>query len=175
MLDYYTVMRQGDSVMATVESLIINYGYFALYGMLALGIIGLPVPDEVLMTFVGYLTSTHVMNYPLALMISICGSVTGMFVSYTIGSKIGQPFLLKYGKWLKLTPKRIHKVESWFNRYGMWTINIAYFIPGFRHITSYIAGTSGMNKMKYMLFATTGAVIWCFTFLLIGKLVGVHF
>lgn len=93
--------------MATVESLIINYGYFALYGILALGIIGLPVPDEVLMTFVGYLTSTHVMNYPLALIVSICGSVTGMFVSYTIGSKIGQPFLLKYGKWLKLTPKRI--------------------------------------------------------------------
>ncbi|GGG27735.1 putative membrane protein YbfM [Lysinibacillus alkalisoli] len=161
--------------MGTVENLIMDYGYFALYGILALGIIGLPVPDEILMTFVGYLTSTHVMSFTIALIVSILGSITGMMVSYTIGRKVGKPFLLKYGKYVKLTEKRIDKVENWFNRYGPWTINIGYFIPGFRHVTSYIAGTSGMNQRKYIIFASIGAVIWCVTFLIIGHKVGVHF
>lgn len=160
--------------METVESLLMNYGYFALYGILALGIIGMPIPDELLMTVVGYFTSTHVMSFPIALVVSFFGSMTGMFVSYTIGAKIGKPFLHKYGKWVKLTKPRIEKVEHWFNKYGPFTINIGYFVPGLRHVTSYIAGTSGMHRKKFLLFASIGAILWCLIFLSIGKIVGIH-
>lgn len=48
--------------MDIVKDLISNYGYFAIYGLLAIGIIGLPVPDEFMMTFVGYLSSISVLN-----------------------------------------------------------------------------------------------------------------
>lgn len=48
--------------MDIIKDLISNYGYFAIYGLLAIGIIGLPVPDEFMMTFVGYLSSISVLN-----------------------------------------------------------------------------------------------------------------
>jgi membrane protein DedA with SNARE-associated domain len=32
-----------------------QYGYLALFSLLVLGIVGLPVPDETLLTFTGYL------------------------------------------------------------------------------------------------------------------------
>ncbi|MBA2251795.1 MAG: DedA family protein, partial [Nitrospirales bacterium] len=35
---------------------IADYGYVAIFGLLVLGIVGLPVPDEALLTFVGYLS-----------------------------------------------------------------------------------------------------------------------
>lgn len=50
--------------MDIVKDLISNYGYFAIYGLLAIGIIGLPVPDEFMMTFVGYLSSISVLKCP---------------------------------------------------------------------------------------------------------------
>src|SRR5438067_9158429 len=34
---------------------ITQYGYFAIFCLLVLGIVGLPVPDETLLTFSGYL------------------------------------------------------------------------------------------------------------------------
>ena len=35
-------------------NLVVNYGYLAIFIVLFLGIVGLPIPDEVLLTYVGY-------------------------------------------------------------------------------------------------------------------------
>ncbi len=63
--------------MDIVKDLISNYGYFAIYGLLAIGIIGLPVPDEFMMTFVGYLSSISVLNVQGAFLVSFLGSISG--------------------------------------------------------------------------------------------------
>ena len=159
--------------MDMVKELITGYGYIAIYGLLALGIIGLPVPDEIMMTFVGYLTSISVLNLEEALLVSFLGSITGMVVSYFVGKKVGKPFLRKYGKWLRMTPERLNRLEAWFNKYGSWTLVVAYFIPGIRHLASYLSGMNGMRSGKYMLFASAGAICWCFVFLLLGYFFGV--
>ncbi|AOH56159.1 DedA family protein [Peribacillus muralis] len=159
--------------MEMVKELISNYGYFAIYGLLALGIIGLPVPDEFMMTFVGYLSSISVLNVQGAFLVSFLGSISGMLVSYFIGKKVGKPFLKKHGKWIKMTPPRLDRLETWFNKYGPWTIIIAYFIPGVRHFASYLSGMNGMEKRKYFLFAGAGAFSWCLVFTAFGYFIGV--
>ena len=159
--------------MDTVRELITGYGYFAIYGLLALGIIGLPVPDEIMMTFVGYLSSISVFNVEEAFIVSFFGSITGMLISYLVGRKVGKPFLRKYGKWLRMTPKRLDRLETWFNKYGSWAIVIAYFIPGVRHFTSYLSGMNGMSCGKYMIFSSVGAFCWCFVFTGFGYFFGV--
>jgi len=160
-------------MMDVVQQLISQHGYFAIYGLLAIGIMGLPIPDEVMMTFVGYLSSISVLNCQGALLVSFLGSMTGMLVSYYIGRKIGRPFLDKYGKWLRLTPARLKRTERWFLRYGPWTLLIAYFIPGIRHLASYFSGMSGMSQRKYLLFACVGAFSWCSFFIGFGYFIGV--
>lgn len=73
--------------MELAKELISQYGYFAIFGMLVLGIVGLPIPDEVMMTFVGYLSSIHILNYELCLLISFSGAISGMLISYFLGKK----------------------------------------------------------------------------------------
>lgn len=152
-----------------------QYGYIALYVLLALGIVGIPVPDELLLTFIGYLTSIGIFNFPAAVTVSLLGAMTGMLVSYWLGRKLGKPVLWKYGKWIKLTPKRLKKAETWFHRYGPWTISFGYFIPGIRHLTCYLSGVSGMSQRKYLLFAGAGALFWCLFFITLGYFAGYHF
>lgn len=77
--------------MELAKELISQYGYFAIFGMLVLGIVGLPIPDEVMMTFVGYLSSIHILNYEMCLLISFSGAISGMLISYFLGKKIGKP------------------------------------------------------------------------------------
>lgn len=158
--------------MEIAKELISQYGYISIFCLLALGIVGLPVPDEILMSFVGYLASIHVLHYKSAVIASFCGAMSGMVLSYFLGKRIGKPLLVNYGKWIGLTPIRLQKVEGWFHKYGPWTIVFGYFIPGFRHVTCYLSGMSGMGTCKYLLFAGLGALIWCLIFITIGYYIG---
>lgn len=156
----------------TLQELIVRYGYFAMYALLAVGIVGLPVPDEILMTFVGYLTSVGLFNFATALIVCFMGAITGMIVSYFLGRGVGKPFLWRYGKWIKLTPERLAVAEGWFHKYGLWTVTFGYFVPGVRHFTCYLAGVSSVKFWKYMLFAGSGALVWSTTFLTLGYFIG---
>lgn len=66
--------------MELVQQLIADYGYLAIFLMLVLGIVGLPIPDEVMMTVVGYFTHTDVLNYELSILISFVGALLGMLI-----------------------------------------------------------------------------------------------
>ncbi len=155
-----------------LQDIIIQYGYIAIFFFLALGIIGLPVPDEILMTIVGYLSSLGLLLFPLSLSVSFFGAMTGMLCSYALGRKFGKPLLWKYGKWIKLTTKRLEKTETWFENNGPWAICIGYFIPGLRHVTCYLAGVSAMSPRKYLLYSGMGALGWCLIFISIGYFLG---
>ncbi|SET24681.1 DedA family protein [Paenibacillus sp. NFR01] len=158
--------------METALQFLSDYGYLAIYGFLTLGIVGLPVPDELLMAGVGYLTAVGTMKLSYALLISFSGALSGMMLSYLIGHKAGRPLLNRYGKWIGFKAPRIGKMEVWMNKYGPLSIIFGYFIPGFRHVTCYLCGMSRMPLRKYSLFAAIGAMVWCLTFIMAGKLLG---
>ncbi|CAH2461752.1 MULTISPECIES: DedA family protein [Bacillus] len=159
--------------MELVQQVITDYGYLAIFLMLLLGIVGLPIPDEVIMTVVGYFTNINVLNYELAILVSFVGALLGMVISYMIGKKAGRPFIDKYGKWVGLKEKRMSKVAKWMEKYGPYSLVLGYFIPGVRHITCYLSGVSKMNLKTYILFAAIGAFLWCFTFITIGRGIGI--
>ncbi|WHY30128.1 DedA family protein [Bacillus wiedmannii] len=159
--------------MELVQRVIEDYGYLAIFLMLLLGIIGVPIPDEVMMTVVGYFTNIHVLNYELAILVSFVGALLGMVISYMIGKKAGRPFIDKYGKWIGLKEKRMDKVSKWMEKYGPYSLIFGYFIPGVRHITCYLSGVSKMKLKTYIVFASIGAFLWCFIFITIGRVIGV--
>lgn len=156
--------------------LIDQYGYIALYGLLALGIVGLPVPDEILMTTIGSLTAgdSPLLDYCTSLLVSFAGAMTGMIVSYFLGRGVGKPFLYRYGKWVKLTPERLEVAERWFHKYGLWAVVFGYYVPGVRHFTCYLSGVSNVKLWRYLLYAGSGALVWCLTFLTLGHFIGAN-
>lgn len=159
--------------MLQFEDFVMHYGYFAVYIFFALGIFGLPLPDELVVAFIGHLSAVGTLNYFSAFVITILGVLTGTLFTYTIGRKVGKPLLMKYGKWISLSPKRLQKVDSWFNKYGSWAITIGYFVPGMRHMICYMSGSSGVDIRRYLVFASIGTFISSITFLTIGYFV--HF
>lgn len=140
--------------------------------MLTLGIVGLPIPDEVMMTVVGYFTNSDVLNYELALLCSFFGALAGMIISYFIG-KSGAPVHRQVWEMGRAERKRMVKVERWMKKYGPYSIILGYFIPGVRHVTCYFSGIGKMEFKTYLSFAAIGAFLWCFIFITIGKCIGV--
>jgi membrane protein DedA with SNARE-associated domain len=149
-----------------------HYGYAGLFLLLVLGIVGLPVPDETLLVFSGYLISKGRLHPALTFFSGLCGSVTGISVSYLIGRGFGYGFVQRYGRYVHLSPERIEFVNQWFHRIGHWLLTIGYFIPGIRHFTAFVAGMSNLEYQTFAAFAYPGAAIWIASFLALGYFVG---
>jgi membrane protein DedA with SNARE-associated domain len=158
--------------METFSLWLVQYGSFALFGLLALGIIALPVPEETLMVLAGILMFNEKLHITETIIAACAGSIFGITVSYALGKTVGNYFLHRYGKWVGIKERQIRLVHEWFEKYGKWTLLIGYFIPGVRHLTGFSAGTSTLEYHRFALFAYTGAVIWVSTFLSIGYFFG---
>ena len=154
--------------MLQFQDVFLHYGYLAVFLFLSLGIFGLPVPDEIVVAFVGHLSSMGTFNYTTAMVITMLGVMTGTIFTYLLGRKIGKPLLHKYGKWIQLTPNRLKRVDHWFHRYGSWAVTFGYFVPGMRHLVCYMSGSSGMGWKRYLLFAFIGTTISSILCLTIG-------
>lgn len=146
-----------------------DYGYAAIYVLLTLGIVGLPVPDEFLLTGCGFLISQDHLKLVPTFFSALAGSMSGITCSYVIGRTIGWKFLhSRFGRLLHISDARIRSVHDWFDRIGHWALMIGYFIPGVRHFTAIVAGTSKLELRSFAMYAYGGALIWISTFLLLG-------
>lgn len=175
MMDLHTHINQiVEGISANSEPLL-HYGSIALFFLLALGILALPVPDETLMVAAGFLISRGKLNLPFTVIAAYLGAICGISLSYVIGRYGGSLLLEKYGHWVHLTEKRIERTRQWFSRIGMWALFIGYFIPGIRHFTGYIVGSVRIPFSRFALFAFSGAIVWGSVFLSLGYLIGSFF
>lgn len=161
-MDFFNINQE------TLSYLLVNYGSWAIFILLALGIVALPVPDESLIVLSGFLIhKEHLHPFP-TLIAAYGGSLCGITISYLIGRSGGHFILQKYGGWIGLTAEKQNYIHNWFERYGKWTLVVGYFIPGMRHFTGLSAGMVELEFHHFALFAYSGAFLWVSTFLIIG-------
>lgn len=149
-----------------------QYGYPAIFGLLVFGIVGLPVPDETLLAFTGYLIYRGRLQLAPAFLAALGGSICGITVSYVLGRAFGMPLIHRYGRYIHLTEERIAKAHAWFERIGHWSLTFGYYIPGVRHFTAYAAGISELEPHAFAVFAYTGAFLWTSSFITLGYVLG---
>ncbi len=156
----------------TISIWITQYGSFALFGLLALGIFAIPIPDETLMVFAGALIAHGKLEAIPTAIAAAAGACFGITISYIIGRTAGTFIIKRYGSWVHLTEAKMQKVHNWFERVGRWALLIGYFIPGVRHLTGYAAGVTVMEYRHFAMFSYSGAIIWVCTFLTAGYFLG---
>ncbi|MDF0480309.1 DedA family protein [Vagococcus sp. PNs007] len=155
------------------EFYIVNYGYITIFLSLILGLVGLPVPDEVLMSIIGYYSNTDKINFIIALCVAMLGTVLGMTISYCIGKYIGSKAVHGIFKWLGINQNKLDRVDRWMDKYGFLTIIMGFFIPGFRHMTFYFCGMTHYSIKKYLTVGVIAAFIWTLFYLLVGRFAGI--
>ena len=151
-----------------------DYGYFGIFFLLILGIIGLPVPDEWLLVISGYLAFKNVLDLGPTLAVAFIGSASGLTMSYVLGRTSSGYVIRRYGHWLSIDDEKIHRAQHWFQNLGRWVLVIGPFIPGVRNLIGYIAGASRLRIHIFARFAYLGALVSSVTFVTFGYAVGRH-
>ena len=152
--------------------IISTYGYIGIFGLLMFGIIGVPVPDEILLIFTGYQVFKGTLSPVPALAAAFLGSAAGISLSYALGKYLGHPLIRNFGGKLGISEETLGHSRAWLDRYGKWTLLIGYFIPGMRHFTALTAGASDLRLRIFMPFAYAGALLWSSTFIVAGYFLG---
>lgn len=158
--------------MENVLAWIAQYGYFALFALLAFGVVGVPVPDEALLMFAGFLCWQERMDLGVSLVVGFTSSICGVSLTYLLGRTLGLWLVERYGWVLHITPARLERVNQWFARYGRWTLAAGYFIPGLRQAVPYAAGMTGTGVWTFSLYAFSGGLMWVLVFLMLGYVLG---
>jgi membrane protein DedA with SNARE-associated domain len=158
----------GDVMEFDLINIIYQYSYLGIFLLLALGVIGLPIPDEILLATIGYFVFKGDLQFIPALLTAFLGALTGITGSYFVGTFFGRPLLYKLGPKIGISEDKINKTQSFFEKFGKAALFLGYFIPGVRHLTAYFAGMYSLSFKQFAMYAYTGAVFWCSLFIFIG-------
>jgi membrane protein DedA with SNARE-associated domain len=153
-------MSLTESLVNIIVNFIANTGYLSITILMALESMIMPVPSEAVMPFAGFLIVSGQFSFPLVILFSSAGSITGSLISYYIGRWGGRSFIEKYGRYILLDKHHLDLTEKYFNKRGDITILICRFIPVVRHLISIPAGIGKMNLLKFLLYTLIGAAIW---------------
>lgn len=148
-----------------------QFGYLALFFMLWLGIVGMPIPDEVIVLSAGVLTSLGVLHVVPAFAATYMGVVSGLSLGYVLGRWLGAPALNWIGK-KKGMNKYVDRAQALLDRYGSYALCISYFLPVVRHVVPYLVGIGKMTFRRYALFSYTTGLVWTLILFFAGNLMG---
>ncbi|HEF1903004.1 TPA: DedA family protein [Bacillus cereus] len=153
-------------------SYIEQYGYWALFFCLWLGIIGMPIPDEMIVMSGGFVSSLGILNVIPAFLLTYLGVVSGLSLGYILGKIFGAKVLDKLMK--KKKAKYVVKSQEMVEKYGHYALVTSYFIPVVRHVVPYLVGMNNMSFKTYALYSYTTGFVWTLAYFVLGSLFGQH-
>ncbi len=149
-----------------------SLGYPGIFLLMAIETTVVPLPSELVMPSAGYLASKNEMNIFFVILSGTAGSLAGAYVHYFLGRHLGRPLLLRYGKYLFISEKKLKRVEGFFKTHGEISVFTGRLLPVARSLISIPAGIAGMNHLRFSLYTFLGAGIWVTVLTYIGYLIG---
>ncbi|MDP4179917.1 MAG: DedA family protein [Bacillota bacterium] len=151
-----------------------RYGNLFIFVSLFLSELGIPIPSETLMSFLGFVNSKSANIYRLyySIISTIIGSLLGSNIAWYIGYKYGEEVLLKYGRVINLTKDKLTASANLLVKYRLLILLFGRFIPGIRHLVSYLCGIS-ISFRQYLVYNFFGVCLFCISFNVLGYMFGV--
>jgi membrane protein DedA with SNARE-associated domain len=145
---------------------------YALVGGLAFletgAFVGLVAPGETAVVLGGVVAARGGVDLAPMLLIVWLSAAAGDFVSFMLGRKLGRRFLVARGPRLGITPDRLARVDSFFDKHGPKAILVGRFIGIIRAVAPFLAGSSGMRLRAFLPWSLLGTAAWATAFVVVG-------
>jgi membrane protein DedA with SNARE-associated domain len=156
-------------------NLVDSFGYPGLFVVMVLGNCGMPVGTELILPAAGALAATgHLSSWWLAAAVATVAELVGGSILYAIGYYGGRPFVVRWGKYVKLDEAKLDRFHAFYERHGSVVVFVCRFIPFVRGVSALPAGVSRMQKGQFLLYTALGSAIFCFGLAWLGYVFGRH-
>ncbi|HKR48026.1 MAG TPA: DedA family protein [Pseudonocardiaceae bacterium] len=161
-------------VFASLTQILTSYGYLAVFGFLFIESFGAPVPGQTMLMAAGIFAGAGKLNIAGVAILGFFAAVAGDNIGYLIGRSGGRRLVLRFGRYIFVTEKRLTKIENFFDRHGGKIVAVARFIDGLRQLNGIVAGIAEMPWWRFLAFNALGAAAWVGVWTSIGYLAGGH-
>src|SRR5512147_756122 len=146
--------------MLEAAPLIEHWGYWAIFGVVVLGNLGFPVPEEGILVFAGYLVWAGRLRLLPVLAVGILAAMIGDNLGYWFGRHYGQAAIRRFGHMIFITEERFDKARQVVGRYGSYGVFVARFVPGLRFMAGPVAGSTGFPFLRFFIANLLGGLIY---------------
>lgn len=159
-------------LVATIVAIVGKLGYGGIIVMMFLESSFFPFPSEIVIPPAAYLSERGEMNIFIVVLCGVMGSILGALFNYWLALKLGRPTLLRYGKYVGITPESFDRTEDFLRKHGIFGTFIGRLIPVIRQYISFPAGLARLPLIPFILATALGSGIWVIILAAIGYLVG---
>jgi membrane protein DedA with SNARE-associated domain len=154
-----------------LTDVVANYGYIAIFLLMAASTACIPVPSEVVLLFGGALASptfaatalqggANHLSLVWVIVVATLGTIVGSWIAYGIGAVGGRALVDRAGRVLLFRPDEVDRAHDWFGRHGDKAVLFARVIPVVRAFISLPAGVARMSPWRFTLYTLIGALTW---------------
>jgi len=168
-------MELFTSLLAWIVDLLGGHLYEGIFLAALIETIIPPIPTLAIFPTAGFLASqqgiTLIGIIPM-IILGALGATIGTSAIYFIALKLGRVVLLRYLKLIKISEKKLERVEIWFEKYGDKAVFLGRMVPVMREMISVPAGLLQMRIPKFILYTFAGSTVWSSATILAGYYFG---
>ncbi len=155
-------------LLETWFSWVLSGGYIGIVVLMAMESSIFPVPSEIVIPPAAFLAAQGKLSFSGVVVAGTLGSYLGSAITYWASRLIGRPLIVKYGRFVLLSPKKLEQAEHWLVRYEAGGVFFARLLPVIRHLISIPAGIVRMNFGLFSFVTLAGSALWCWILAYLG-------
>jgi len=139
---------------------VLVYGVSLIFINVLLEQLGAPVPAVPALIVAGALSRDGKMSSTNILLAALAASLIADYMWFLLGRRYGYRILRTLCR-ISLSPDScVRDTEARFEKWGVKSLLIAKFIPGFSTVAPPLAGASGRGTIAFLIYDGIGALIW---------------
>lgn len=137
-----------------------NVGYAAVFALIAVETMGIPVPGETALIAAALLAHDGQMDIVTLVLLAAAAAIIGDNIGFTIGRKGGRKLLMRPGPFHAQRLKVIEIGEPFFARHGPKAVFLGRWVSGLRIASAWLAGINGMSWPVFLVWNALGGIVW---------------
>ncbi len=156
-------------MVARLFELVIHYGVPLVFLNVLLEQIGAPIPAIPTLIVAGALSRNGRMSSGHILLAAFFASLLADYAWFLLGRRFGYRVLQLLCR-ISLSPDScVRETETRFEKWGLKSLLIAKFIPGFSTVAPPLAGAARLSTAGFLIYDGVGALIWAGSAVAVGR------
>jgi membrane protein DedA with SNARE-associated domain len=148
-------------------------GYLVVALLMAIESSIVPLPSELIIPPAAILAQrSGNMTLTGIVIAGAIGSWVGATAMYWVSRWAGRPLVMRYGKFIMISPAKVEQAELWAAQYGSFGVFASRLLPVIRHLIGIPAGIVRMNYGRFSAFTLLGSAAWCSVLCWVGLKAG---
>lgn len=137
-----------------------NVGYAAVFALVAIETMGIPVPAETALIAAALLAHKGQMDIGTLVIVASAAAIIGDNVGFAIGRRYGRRLFLAPGPLQHHRHKVLEVGEPFFAKHGPKAVFLGRWVSGLRIASAWLAGMNRMRWPVFVLWNALGGIAW---------------